>query len=189
MQHLTPIFQCLLEIKTPNDTFNEKDIPYTSEDSHPYAQAKFIANQTVNKFIEEHPKISFEITTISPSFVMGAFITKQENATSYKLQRSFKSRIAADPFIQMMWDTDIELALVDVKDVANGIYKAVKKGLHGKNYLFSSESWRVSDISAMLNNKKPLGTARIIYKNDAATQDLNMAFNPAAVPLKEFSNA
>ncbi len=173
--------------KTPEDTFDENDEPFTSNESHPYAQAKFIANQTVNKFIEEHPEIDFEITSISPSFVMGEFLSKQEASTSYVLQSSFKSKIPADPFVQMMFDADMELALVDVKDVANVIYKiASKRGLHGKNYILSSESWRVSDISAMLNNIKPKGVDRIIYKNDAARQDLGIEFNPISIPLNEF---
>ncbi|PIV50558.1 MAG: dihydroflavonol 4-reductase, partial [Flavobacteriaceae bacterium CG02_land_8_20_14_3_00_34_13] len=31
--------------KNTSDTFSEKDTPFISEESHPYAQAKFIANQ------------------------------------------------------------------------------------------------------------------------------------------------
>ena len=90
----------------------------------------------------------------------------------------------------MLYDNDIEFALVDVKDVASGIYSAsTKKGLHGKNYLLSSESWKVSDISAMLNNEKPSRNARIIYKNEAAKQDLGIDFNPAIIPLTEFSKS
>jgi hypothetical protein len=88
----------------------------------------------------------------------------------------------------MFYDNDIEFALVDVKDVADGIYSAsTKKGLHGKNYLLSSESWKVSDISKMLNNEKPNGNASITYKNDAAIRDLGIEFNPAIIPLTEFS--
>lgn len=38
--------------KSPDDTFDENDTPFISEESHPYAQAKFIANQSVEKFIK-----------------------------------------------------------------------------------------------------------------------------------------
>ncbi len=55
--------------KDPSDTFDETDTPYFSEESHPYAQAKFMANETVNKFIAEHPDCGFEITSLSPVFV------------------------------------------------------------------------------------------------------------------------
>ncbi len=174
--------------KNPADTFDEMDDYFTSEESHPYAQAKFIANQTVNQFINEHPDLNYEITTISPAMVIGKPMVIQDEGTSYKLQSSFKSRIASDPFIQMMTDHDIELAVVDVKDVAQAIYKAaITKGIHGKNYMISNESWRVSDLSAMLNLQEPMGSSRIVYKNDAAIKDLKLTFNPTRVALGEFS--
>lgn len=174
--------------KTPDDTFDENDTPFTSEESHPYAQAKFIANQTVERFIKEHPEANFEITTVSPTGVMGKSLSNREDSTSSGLQFLFKNKIAPNPFIQMFYDNDIELALVDVKDIADGIYSAsTKKGLHGKKYLLTSESWKVSDITRMLNNEKPNGSARMIYKNDAARQDLGIEFSPAIVPLTEFN--
>ena len=175
--------------KNSHDSFDENDAPFMSEESHPYAQAKFIANQTVEKFIKEHPNTDFEITSVSPTGVMGKSLSNREDSTSSGLQFLFKNKIAPNPFIQMFYDNDIEFALVDVKDVADAIYSAsTKKGLHGKNYLLSSESWKVSDISKMLNNEKPNGNARIIYKNDAARQDLGIEFSPVIVPLTEFSN-
>lgn len=175
--------------KSPDDTFDENDVPFMSEESHPYAQAKFIANQTVEKFIKDHPKTNFEITSVSPTGVMGKSLSNREDSTSSGLQFLFKNKIAPNPFIQMMYDNDVEFALVDVKDVADGIYEAcIKKGLHGKNYLLSSESWKISDISAMLNGRKPANSARIIYKNDAAIQDLGIHFNPAVKPLTDFSS-
>lgn len=174
--------------KSPDDLVDENSIPFMSEESHPYAQAKFIANQTVEKFINEHPNIHFEITTVSPTGVMGKSLSNREDSTSSGLQFLFKNKIAPNPFIQMFYDNDIEFALVDVKDVANGIYHAsTKKDLHGKNYLLTSDSWKVSDITKMLNNEKPLGNARIIYKNDAARKDLGIEFNSAIIPLTEFS--
>ncbi len=38
----------------------------------------------------------------------------------------------------------------------------------------------------MLNGEKPNGNARIVYKNDAAKQDLRIEFNPVIIPLTEF---
>ena len=182
-------FPILPEGKTANDTIDENDTPFMSGESHPYAQAKFIANQTVEKFIKEHPKSTFEILSVSPVAVMGKSLSQREDSTSSGLQYLFKNKIAPNPFVQMLFDTDTEFAIVDVKDVANGIYSASnKKGLHGKNYLLSSESWKVSDISAMLNGEKPNKKARVVYKNDYAKQDLGIDFNPAIVPLTEYNN-
>jgi nucleoside-diphosphate-sugar epimerase len=175
--------------KTPNDRIAEDDKPFMSEESHPYAQAKFLANQTVEKFIKDRTDLHFEITSVSPVAVMGKSLSNREDSTSSGLQFLFKNNIAPNPFVQMLFDTDAEFAIVDVKDVAHAIFSASqKKGLHGKNYLLSSESWKVSDVSAMLNGKKPKNQARIVYKNDNAKQDLGIQFNPAITPLTEFSS-
>ena len=174
--------------KNEGELINEDSIPFMSEESHPYAQAKFIANQTVEKFIKEHPNMNVEITSVSPVGVMGKSLSNRADSTSSGLQFLFKNKIAPNPFVQMIYDNDVEFAIVDVKDVANGIYSAsTKKGLHGKNYLLSSESWKTSDISAMLNGEKTNGKANLVYKNDAAKKDLEMEFNPAIVPLTEFN--
>jgi nucleoside-diphosphate-sugar epimerase len=175
--------------KTPDDTIAESDKPFMSEESHPYAQAKFIANQTVEKFINENPDIHFEITSVSPVAVMGKSLSNREDSTSSGLQFLFKNNIAPNPFVQMLFDTDAEFAIVDVKDVANAIYSASQRiGLHGKNYLLSSESWKVSDVSAMLNGEEPKNQAKTVYKNDKAKQDLGIQFNPVITPLSEFNN-
>lgn len=180
-------FPMLPEGKGANDSIDENDEPFMSEEGHPYAQAKFIANQTVEKFIKEHPNTDFEITSVSPVAVMGKSLSNREDSTSSGLQFLFKNKLAPNPFVQMLFDTDAEFAIVAVKDVANAIYwAATKTGLHGKNYLLSSESWKVSDISAMLNGEKPNGQARIVYKNDSAKQDLGIEFHSAEVPLREY---
>lgn len=182
-------FPLLPNGKSAEDTIDESDQPFMSEESHPYAQAKYIANQTVEKFIEEHPNADFEITSVSPVAVMGKSLSQREDSTSSGLQFLFKNKIAPNPFVQMLFDTDTEFAIVDVKDVADGIYSsATKKGLNGRNYLLSSESWKVSDITKMLNNEKPNGNAKIVYRNEKAKQELGIEFNPAEVPLREFGN-
>lgn len=172
--------------KTSNDRFSEKDTPFMSDESHPYAQAKFIANQTVEKFIKENPKLSFEITTVSPVGVMGKSLSNREDSTSTGLQFLFKNNIAPNPFVQMLYDTNAEMAIVDVKDVAEAIFKAATiSGLHGKNYLLSSESYSVSDISLMLNGLPPKNKAKIIYQNAKASHDLGVSFKPAIGFFKE----
>ncbi len=173
--------------KSPTDTFNETDTPFMSEDSHPYAQAKFIANQTVLKFIQDHPNLSFEISSVSPVMVLGRSLSDREDSTSTGIQWLFKNRMAPNDFIQMFYDTDIDLAIVDVRDVAKAIYKvAVTSGLHGKNYLLGSETYPVSDVSLMLNHKDPKHRGRILYQNDLAKTDLNIQFTPVKETLNHF---
>ena len=175
--------------KTNNDTYSEKDTPFTSEESHPYAQAKFIANQAVNNFIKKHPNLDFEITSVSPVAVMGKSLSNREDSTSTGLQFLFKNKIAPNPFIQMFYDTDMDFAMVNVKDVAEGVYKAATiSGLHGKNYLLSSETYPVSDVSLMLNNLEPKHQPKIIYQNQLAESQLGIPFQSVKSTLNEYSN-
>ncbi len=174
--------------KTPHDTFSENDKPFMSEESHPYAQAKFLANQTVEKFISKHPNLSFEITSVSPVGVMGKSLSTREDSTSTGLQFLFKNKIAPNPFVQMLYDTNAEMAIVDVEDVAEAIFKtATISGLHGKNYLLSSESYPVSDLSLMLNHESPKNKGIMIYKNDLARADLEIQFNPVETTLNAYT--
>lgn len=64
--------------KLPSDHFSENDTPFMSEESHPYAQAKFIANETVNAFIKKHPNLDVEITSVSPVGVFGKSLSKEK---------------------------------------------------------------------------------------------------------------
>ena len=174
--------------KNPHDSFSEKDTPFMSEESHPYAQAKFIANQTVEKFIAENPKLSFEITSVSPVGVMGKSLSTREDSTSTGLQFLFKNNIAPNPFVQMLYDTNAEMAIVDVQDVAEAIFKAASiSGLHGKNYLLSSESYPVSDLSLMLNHNSPENNGFIIYSNGLAQRELGIKFRPVQETLNNYS--
>lgn len=170
--------------------FSERDKPYFSEDSHPYIKAKFIANEVVNRFIADHPNLGFEITTVSPVGVMGMAMSAREDSTSMGIQFLFKNKIAPNPFIQMFYDLDVYFALVDVADVGESVYKAATlQNLHGKNYLITSDSYRVSDISLMLNGKEPIGQPQTGYSNALATRDLGVHFKPAKLPLYQYAKA
>ena len=41
-------------------------------------------------------------------------------------------------------------------------------GLHGKDYLLTSETYKISDLNLMLNHQEPIEKPIIIYKNDFA---------------------
>lgn len=182
-------FPLLPENKTEDDQITENDVPFMSEQSHPYGQAKFIANQTVNKFIADNPNLSFEITSVSPVGVMGKSLSSRQDSTSTGIQFLFKNKIAPNPFIQMFYDNDIYWAVIDVADVAEAIYKAATtKNIHGKNYLLSSESYRVSDVTLMLNNQNPLGKPKAVYSSELAKKDLGLNFKPASAPLNSYSS-
>ncbi len=137
--------------------FSEEDTPYMSKDDHPYAQAKFLADQEVRKFISENPKLPFEIVSVSPVMVIGNSLSERPDSTSIGLQYLIKNKIAPNPFVEMLFATDTMFSMVDVRDVAEAIFQAATtKGLHGKNYLIANESYKISDMSLMLNNEPPL---------------------------------
>ncbi|TDU40180.1 hypothetical protein BXY82_2222 [Gelidibacter sediminis] len=170
--------------KMATDTISENDPPFLSNESHPYAQAKYIANKAVEGYIKEHPDLDVEITSVSPVAVFGESMSKREDSTSTGLQFLIKNNLAPNAFVKMLYDTDAEFAVVDVNDVAHGIYKAATTfGLHGKNYLLSSETYPVSDVSLMLNGKQPKNQPKIIYQNRLAVQDLKIPFRTVKATL------
>ncbi len=175
--------------KNFTDTFDENDTKFNSTESHPYAQAKFMANQVVEQFIKENPNVDFEISSVSPVMVMGKAMSNREDSTSGGLQFLIKNKIAPDDFIQSLYDNNVPFAIVDVQDVAYATFKtATTKVLHGKNYLLTSETYKVSDIHLMLNNQEPKEKASTIYKNDVAKNDLGIEFRPVKETLNNFSN-
>ena len=181
-------FPLLPDNKKEGDLISENDTPFMSEESHPYAQAKFLAHQTVEKFIADHTDLNFEIVSVSPVGVMGKSLSQRQDSTSTGLQFLFKNKMAPNPHFQMYYDLNIDFAMVDVKDVAEAIYLATQtNGIHGKNYLLSSESYSVSDITLMLNKQPPEGKPKTVYSNELAKSDLGIDFNPAISPLNEYS--
>lgn len=156
--------------------FTEQDTPYFSERDHPYGQAKFLADQEVRKFTNEHPDLPFEITSISPTWVVGNSLSNRKDSTSGGMQYLIKNKIPANPFIEMLFATDTKFSMIDVRDVAEAVFQAATtKGIHGKNYLIANESYTVSDISRMLNNEASLAQPAIIYDSSLAKKDLGIA--------------
>lgn len=170
--------------------YTENDEPHLNEEGHPYAQAKYYADQVVRKFITDHPDSDVDIVSVYPVGVMGPALSNRDDSTSMGLQYLFKHKIAPNPFVQMLFDTDTEFAIVDVRDVAEGIYRAATTdGLHGKQYYLSNESWKVSDITRMLNNEAVIEKPRYVYSGKKAEQDLGISFKPAHVSFGDYAAA
>ncbi|MBS1496308.1 MAG: NAD-dependent epimerase/dehydratase family protein [Bacteroidetes bacterium] len=168
-----------------NHLFSEQDTPYMSEQDHPYAQAKFLANMEVSKYINEHSNLPFEIVSLSPTWVVGNALSQRKDSTSAGMQFLIKNKIAEDPFVQMLFATDAMFSMIDVRDVAEAVFQAATTfGLHGKNYLIANESYTVSDISRMLNNEPPIAEPIIVYDSSLAKTDLGIAF----ISIKETLN-
>ncbi|WP_339611885.1 NAD-dependent epimerase/dehydratase family protein [uncultured Planktosalinus sp.] len=173
--------------KSDTETFDESDTRFFSEQNHPYAQAKYLAQQVVEKFVKNNPQLSFEITTVSPVMVMGKSLSNREDSTSTGVQFLIKNMIAPDDFFQTLYDNDVAFTVVDVADVASATYKAATtNGLHGKDYLLTSETYKVSDIHEMLNHHEPKNKPQIVYKNNKAKTDLGAQFRPVKETLNNY---
>jgi len=170
--------------------YTENDEPHLNEEGHPYAQAKYHADQVVRKFIADHPDPDIDIVSVYPVGVMGPALSNRDDSTSMGLQYLFKNKIAPNPFVQMLYDNDMEFAIVDVRDVADAIYRAATTdGLHGKEYYLSNESWKVSDISRMLNNEPVVEKPRFVYSGKNAERDLGITYKPAKVSFGDYAAA
>jgi len=168
--------------------YTESDEPYFNEKSHPYAQAKYFADQVVRQYVRDQTLTDMEIVSVYPVSVMGPALSDREDSTSVGLQYLFKNRIAPNPFVQKLFDSDIEFAIVDVRDVASGIFKAATtNGLHGKKYYLSNESWKVSDIIRMLNNEEVVDEPRFTYSGKNAELDLGIIFKSASESFHDYA--
>jgi dihydroflavonol-4-reductase len=168
--------------------YTESDEPHLNEEGHPYAQAKYYADQVVRTFITDNPDADVDIVSVYPVGVMGPALSVRDDSTSVGLQYLFMNKIAPNPFVQMLYDHDMEFAIVDVRDVAEGIYRAATTaGLHGKQYYLSNESWKVSDITRMLNNQPVVDKPRFVYSGKKAEQELGLSFKAAQVSFGDYA--
>jgi dihydroflavonol-4-reductase len=176
--------------RSPDHLYTETDKPHLNEEGHPYALAKYYADQVVRSFVADHPDSDVDIVSVYPTGVMGPALSERDDSTSVGIQYLFKNKIAPNPFVQMLFDTDAEFAIVDVRDVAEGIFRAATTdGLHGKQYYLSNESWKVSDISRMLNNEPVISKPRYVYSGKKAEQELGLSYKPAHVSFRDYSAA
>jgi nucleoside-diphosphate-sugar epimerase len=182
-------FPMLPEGYESNHIFTENDAPYFGENDLPYAQAKYLADQTVRKFTSENDDLGFEIVTISPVFVIGSHLSNKRDSSSLTLLNLIKNKVTDNPFVGGLFAADPMLSMVDVRDVAESVLQAaVKPNLHGKNYLIANESYKISDISLMLNNQPPASNAAHTYSNALAKNDLGINFISAGETLKSYSD-
>lgn len=179
-----------VEGRPADHLYTESDEPHLNEEGHPYCQAKYYADQVVREFIKENKDTDVEIVSVYPTGVMGPALSRRDDSTSMGLQYLFKNRIAPNPFVQMLYDSDMEFAIVDVRDVAEGIFRAsTKGGLHGKQFYLSNESWKVSDISRMLNSEPVKEKRRFVYSGKRAEQELGITYKPASASFNDYAAA
>lgn len=179
-------FPFVPEIHPADHIFSETDTPYMKEDDHPYGISKYLADQEVRSFIQNHPDLTFEITSLSPTWVVGNPLSPRQDSTSIGMQLLIKNAMAVNPFMEAIIAQDILFSMVDVRDVAEAVFLCtLKNGIHGRNYLIANESYRVSDISRMLNRLQPLNEPLNLYSNSLAKKELGISFFPIKETLHQ----
>lgn len=185
---LNAAFPLPADNRNPDHIYSEEDKPFIRDEHLPYTQAKHYADQTVRSFIKSNPKIEFDIVSVYPTLVVGSPLSKTRKSESVDSQVVFKKNEAPTPLIQMLFDMDVEFAMVDVEDVALAIYKAAtKKTKQGEKYLLSGESFKISDIHRIMNDQKPKNKSVLRYSGKKAEQELRLNFKPVYIPLADFS--
>lgn len=176
--------------KGPDHIFTPEDEPVSHPDSPPYNQAKYKADQLVQNFIKEHANLHFEIINLYPGLIIGKPLSQSRDSTSAGMLYLLKHKLTPNDMMRMVFEYDINFAMVAVEDVAEAIYQsAVRRGLHGKRYFISHETWRASDVNRMLNGEATSGKPWIQYSNQEAADELGITFTPAIIPLQEYSLA
>ena len=175
-------------VKGKEHVFTAQDTPVSHPDHPPYNQAKYKADQLVKAFVEKNTKLPFEIVSLYPGLIIGKPLSESRDSTSAGMLYLLKHKLMPNDMMRMVFEYDIDFAMVAVKDVAEAIYQsAIRLGLHGKRYIISYETWADSDVHRMLNGESASGTYRIQYSNQKAEYELNLTFTPARVPLQEYS--
>lgn len=168
--------------------FTIKDEPVTHPEHPPYNQAKYRTDQWVNHYIQEHPGLHFEIISLYPGLIIGKPMSDLRDSTSAGMLYLLKHHLAPNPMMEMVYQDDIDFAMVAVEDVAEAVFQAATRpNLHGKRYIISHETWCASDIHAMLNEQKTSGALRFQYNSQPAINELGINFTAARIALQAYN--
>ncbi|MEL7119166.1 MAG: NAD-dependent epimerase/dehydratase family protein [Bacteroidota bacterium] len=173
----------------PGELIDENRKPFFDEQSHPYAQAKFLANQVVNDFLKEFPIMAEKVVSVSPVSIMGPALSGRKDSESVILQSILREKSVPNPFYEMLYNTNPYLAMVDVRDVAKVVVNlAVQEeaDFWGKNYILSAGSHKILDVVEMLNKRKPEERGSTIYSSQNIKKELGISFRSIVETLGDF---
>ena len=169
--------------------YTEQDPPYYSAEDHPYSRGKYRADQLVRNFLRTYTG-ECEIVTLSPVGVFGAALSDRQACTSVGMMHALRHRILDDPFVEMLFEQDASLAVVDVRDVATAAVRALElPRLHGRHFLLSVGSYPASDLHRLLNGQEPLAAPQQVYNAGASRRALGLEYHPATAFLRSESAA
>jgi len=84
------------------------------------------------------------------------------------MQYHKKNKIASNPLLKMLFATDTMFSMVDVKRCSKKLFSRQQLLRHTwKNYLIANESYKISDMSLMLNKLPPLNEDRLSLYNSS----------------------
>ncbi len=137
---------CVDAAQKDNFTFNENDWNTTSSLTHaPYSFSKLQAEKEAWKMVAEQDQ--WDLVVINPSWIIGPAIKKDAQYESKKIFKQFCDGT------MMLGCPDINLAIVDVRDVARAhINAGFDSSMSGRN-IVSAENCNLLDIGKTLRKK------------------------------------
>jgi nucleoside-diphosphate-sugar epimerase len=104
--------------RTDKKRFNSEDWSNLTGGVDAYQKSKTLAEQAAWQYQKDHPKASFTLTTINPGLVIGPILGSRIGTSNEIIQKMIQGSYPGCP--------NIQVALVDVRDVAVGVVAAME---------------------------------------------------------------
>jgi dihydroflavonol-4-reductase len=112
---------------------------------HPYIAAKVQAERMALKYAED---MGCDIVSVLPGSMVGPHLYGHLTPTMSLLRRILANRMPVDP--------NFSLNIVDVRDVAQGLISAEKKGRMGERYILANDRvWTTGEIAEFATTMDP----------------------------------
>ncbi|VDN03149.1 unnamed protein product [Thelazia callipaeda] len=139
--------KCIVGHKNKTKVFMEEDWTNLKwKYLHPYHKSKTLAEQTAWKFMRENPDVSFSLTVLNPTLLVGPLLQNTKGASTTIISRFVDGSMAAYP--------QMALGLVDVRDAAYAHILAMKEGRsNGQRILITAETLSFAEIAHILRKE------------------------------------
>ncbi|KAK6111979.1 NAD dependent epimerase/dehydratase family protein [Brugia pahangi] len=130
-----------------NKLFTENDWTNLSwKHLHPYHKSKTLAEKTAWSFMEKNPDVSFSLTVLNPSLIVGPSLQNAKGSSIMIISRFMDGSMLAYPLMK--------LGLIDVRDAARAHILAMKETkCNGQRILITAETLSFQQIANILREE------------------------------------
>uniref|UniRef100_A0A1I8EF80 3Beta_HSD domain-containing protein n=1 Tax=Wuchereria bancrofti TaxID=6293 RepID=A0A1I8EF80_WUCBA len=113
---------------------------------HPYHKSKTLAEKTAWNFMEKNPDVSFSLTVLNPSLIVGPSLQNAKGSSIMIISRFMDGSMPAYPLMK--------LGLIDVRDAARAHILAMKETkCNGQRILITAETLSFQQIANILREE------------------------------------